>query len=150
MTVHFVEKHWSDLSSLQLNTSVADLADGLVRRMLCVRFTGHYHQGSGGTTDALFMHAMVRAAVTAWEPDGIILDYSELDYQWGDEMEWLLPDDDGQIEDTPAVVVVGPQSQDGIRTLLFGVGSTKTFVDTAGIYEDLVAAVDALDHQLRQ
>ena len=150
MVVHFVEKQWSDLSSIQLTMSVADLAQGPARRMLHVQFAGHYHSGSGGTTDALFMYAMARAAVTAWEPDGLILDYSQLEYHWGDEMEWLLPDDDGPFEDMPVVVVVGPPSKEGVRMLIFGVGSTKTFVDAAGIYEDLMVAVDALDQQLAQ
>jgi hypothetical protein len=48
--------------------------------VLVIRYSGEYPFGSGGNADAIYMHAMAKAAVAAFEPWGVIHDFSELRY----------------------------------------------------------------------
>ncbi len=82
---------------------------------LIAKFAGHYREGSAGRPDACFVLGMARTAVEVWHAAALVLDLSELQYQWGDEMEHLLPPDVG----VPAAVVVGPGCARSIATLLW-------------------------------
>jgi hypothetical protein len=55
--------------------------------ILVIKYSGVYRVGSGGNADAAFMLALAKAAISYTDPDGIVLDISELDYQWGDDVE---------------------------------------------------------------
>lgn len=82
---------------------------------LIAKFAGHYREGSVGNPDAGFILGMARTAVEVWHAKALVLDFSELQYQWGDEMEWLLPPD----VPVPTAVVVGPGCGPAIATLLW-------------------------------
>src|SRR5690348_9516372 len=89
---------------------------------LIAKFIGDYRDGSSGHPDAVFMVGMLRMAVDLWRPAGVVLDLSELRYDWGDEMYWLLPP---EVNGKKAAVVVGPKCARAIGTLLWGVNTTK-------------------------
>jgi hypothetical protein len=53
------------------------------REVLIIRFVGKYRIGNLGRPDAAWMAAMSAAAQVRWEPQGIVLDLSRLEYEWG-------------------------------------------------------------------
>jgi hypothetical protein len=125
--------------------------------ILIIRYTGEYPFGSGGNADAIYMHAMATAAVTAFGPFGVIHDFSELRYEWGDLLEMVFgvgpeiersPDNlqekvfgvGPEAKASPVAIVVGPGCEEAIRTLFHGVDSSEP-IDTVGwVFRDLHAA----------
>lgn len=85
-----------------------------------IRYTGHYRHGSAGKADARYISATTAAAHEAWFSSGIVLDFTELQYEWGDEMECVF--DIGQRSQHncafPLVIVVGPECKEGLKSLV--------------------------------
>src|SRR5262245_57191729 len=67
--------------------------------LLVVKFKGKYRYGSSGNPDATFMSAMAEAGIVAWGPAGLILDLSELAYEWGDQLEEVFAAGEGHYGD---------------------------------------------------
>ena len=111
-----------------------------------IEFSGHYRMGSAGNPDANFMKAMVAAGFAALDPDGLVIDLSELKYDWGDMLEAILPNEDGNYgaEQFPTAVVVGPESEEAVRSLIVGIGPAA---EPGAKVEWLV---DSLDEALNQ
>ena len=111
--------------------------------VLIVKFTGLYHPGSSGSPDAGFISAVRSAALYHYMPNGLILDFSELEYEWGDEMDNLLPNDDAVYfwRHTPMAVVVGAKCREAIRTLTFGLDSERQLSETTWAKESLEEAL---------
>ncbi len=82
--------------------------------VLVIRYSGEYPFGSGGNADAIYMHAMAKAAVEAFEPWAVVHDFSELRYEWGDMLEMVFGVGP-QIEPSPVAIVVGPDCEEAIR-----------------------------------
>jgi hypothetical protein len=95
--------------------------------VLILKFAGLYHPGSSGSPDATFISAVRDAAMLHHEPDGLVLDFSELEYQWGDDLDNLLPNDEALYywRQTPMAVVIGSKCREAIRTLIFGLESER-------------------------
>jgi hypothetical protein len=107
--------------------------------ILIVRYEGDYPIGSAGNGDAVYMHAMAKAAVAAFEPWGVIHDFSGLNYVWGDMLEMVFgvgPD----VEPSPVAIVVGPGCEEAVRTLCHGVDSDKPLDSLGWAFRDLQAA----------
>lgn len=120
--------------------------------ILVVRYTGSYPVGSAGNTDAMYMYAMAKAAVAAFEPWGVIHDLSELNYEWGDMLEMVFgvgPEIEqnpvreiigSEVKACPVAVVVGPGCEEAVRTLCHGINSNEP-IDTLGwVFRDLPSA----------
>jgi uncharacterized protein with HEPN domain len=103
---------------------------------LIAKFIGAYGYGSGGHADACYMLGVTKTAVDIWGPAALILDLSELRYEWGDEMDWLLP----PAVHIPAAVVVGPHSATAIATLMWGVDTTRHATEAEFVFDNLEAA----------
>ncbi len=88
-------------------------------KVLVIRYWGVYPFGSGGNADARYMHAMAKAAVAAFMPWGVVHDFSELRYEWGDMLE-LVFGVGPEVEPSPVAIVVGPGCEEAIRTLCHG------------------------------
>lgn len=85
------------------------------------------------------MHAMAKAAVAAFEPFGVIHDFSELHYEWGDMLEivfWVGP----ETEPSPVAIVVGPGCEAAIRTLCHGISSSEPIESLGWVFRDLSSA----------
>ena len=87
---------------------------------LVVRFSGVYRDGAAGKGDALYILASAAAARKAWWSPSTILDFRDLEYRWGDEMQWVtsITWDAGVRAEAPLAVVVGDKSRDALRSLL--------------------------------
>jgi hypothetical protein len=116
-------------------------------KILIARFDGEYRIGSRGGPDAYFIYAMTQAAVTVWHPDALLLDFSNLDYQWGDEMGMLLAlHDRGGL---PTAVLGGEKCLPAIATLVFGEKTTQLATERDGIFENLDEALFYLESKLK-
>jgi hypothetical protein len=70
-----------DISKYSQIVSAFSLSDDAT--ILVAKFSGLYTKGSMGNSDGVFMYSMLASYYFAFEPITIILDLSQLDYQWG-------------------------------------------------------------------
>ncbi len=119
--------------------------------ILVAQFAGTYWPGSLGGPDARYMLAMGEAGVRAWEPDGLILDLTELKYDWGNDLKELI--NIGHrcfgIESLPLAIIVGPGCEAGVRSLLISPGIPPDSTMTEFLFRDLRAAFEYLDEEIR-
>lgn len=74
-------------SAIRCEFFLSPASRGSHNRILTVRCAGLYRIGCHGGPDATYMEAMAAAALIATQPNGLILDFTKLDYQWGDNLE---------------------------------------------------------------
>lgn len=110
---------FSDLSDIELTMFVASSERHETPDFLLLKYSGHYGIGSNGSDDAKFIVATSKAAHSAWYTEGVIIDFSKLDYRWGDEMSWVF--DIGWCPVTgcqhPLSIIVGDNCVEGLRSL---------------------------------
>jgi hypothetical protein len=111
---------------------------------LIARFSGDYRDGSAGKPDARFIAGMTRMGVAIWHPAALILDLSELRYEWGDDLGEILPPGGKHLR---SAVVIGPGCARAIATLLWGVNTQKAATEAEFIFDNLEAAWEAVRYQ---
>jgi hypothetical protein len=114
---------------------------------LIAKFLGDYRDGSAGKPDLRFIVGMTKMAVAIWYPAALVLDLSELRYEWGDDMNELLSPTFGGER---AAVVVGPKCARAIATLatlLWGVSTQKAATEADFIFESVEEAWEAVRHR---
>lgn len=117
----FSEVTYGELSSLThevlLSTHVRRYGLPLVK---VIRYRGVYRAGTPGRPDALYIRATSQAAHEAWYSLANILDFSELEYVWGDNMAWAfsLGWNGYKVEQHPLAVVVGGRCREALESLL--------------------------------
>ena len=85
-----------------------------------IAYSGEYRYGAGGNADARYIVATATAAHKAWFSEGIVIDFSALKYEWGDEMEWVLGiAQSGPMKcEFPLVIIVGEECSKALKTLI--------------------------------
>ena len=111
---------------------------------LIAKFMGEYRDGSAGKPDLLFMVGMTRMAVAIWHPAALVLDLSELRYDWGDDLSELISP---AFAGKASAVVVGPKCARAIATLLWGVSTQKAATEAGFIFESVEEAWEAVRHR---
>ncbi len=81
--------NYTQLSAIQHEVAVAEELGFRSPEFLVIRYTGIYRDGAEGKGDALYIVAAAAAAHKAWWAPSTILDCRELEYRWGDEMQWI-------------------------------------------------------------
>ena len=111
---------YAELSSLRHEVAVADGPPFQSPELLVIRYFGSYRDGAAGEPDARYILAAAAAAREAWWAYSTILDFRELTYRWGDNMEWVtrIGWDPGVRLDWPLAIVVGDRCRDALRSLL--------------------------------
>ncbi|MEZ6046141.1 MAG: hypothetical protein R3C11_11350 [Planctomycetaceae bacterium] len=89
--------------------------------VLVVAFKGAYQYGSAGNGDGRFMAAMVSAGLMAWRPSALVLDFSDLEYEFGNTIMDAI--DAGYDQDngwwlTPTRILVSRKSLAGMTSLM--------------------------------
>lgn len=79
----FVEHKLESLSEIQYRFFFTHIE---YRKYLIVKFIGSYGYGCNGNGDGDFMAAIVSAGIVAYSPLMVVLDFSELSYEWGDNI----------------------------------------------------------------
>lgn len=116
----FTAVKWEDHSSVDVGFQVAPVRSAEQGKLLRVCFSGNYGYGSAGNRDATYMDAMFRAADEVLHPEGVILDFSVMAYQWGDMLGKVLnvPDRWRALEEPPFAIVEGADCKGALRSLL--------------------------------
>ena len=112
---------WTEFSTVHVVCELArHVFEGDDCRMLRVRFIGECGHGAGSNRDAVYMESKLNAAMEIVEPDGLIVDCSALRYEWGDLVATAVqvPHRWRECEEPPFAVVVGPECETGLRSLL--------------------------------
>jgi hypothetical protein len=111
---------FAELSQLRHEVSVSEGAPFAAPEFLVVRYVGSYRDGAEGKGDALYIVATAEAARKAWYSHATVLDFRELEYHWGDNMEWVtgIGWDPGVRAHEPLAIVVGDKCRDALRSLL--------------------------------
>ena len=127
---------FEDESSIRYNLQLETSGGGRFWYTLVVKFVGSYANGSSGRADASYMLGVCEMAVSIRKPAAVVIDLSELRYEWGDEMAWLVPPS----VHVPAAVVVGPSCAAAIATLLFGPKTTRQATDAECVFDSVATA----------
>lgn len=111
---------YADLSALRHEVAVADGPRFQPPEFLVIRYFGSYRDGAEGEPDAKYILAAAAAAREAWWSPCTILDFQELEYHWGDNMEWVtgITWDKGVRLAWPLAIVVGNRCRKALRSLL--------------------------------
>jgi hypothetical protein len=114
---------------------------------LIVSFKGVYGYGSQGNGDAVFMEAIIKAALTAFEPLGLIIDLREMQYEWGDLIVRAFGAGDSQYVNAPfpTVAIMSDLNREGLTSLVLEeIGEEPSEL----LYESLEEAMPALEAQI--
>ena len=110
------------LSALEHEVRLPSYPKFHVPEFKVIAYAGTYRSGSQGKDDALYITATAAAAHKAWYTESIVIDFSCLRYDWGDEMQWVL--NIGQQAPAtchyPLAIIVGPDCEQALRTLIPG------------------------------
>jgi hypothetical protein len=92
---------------------------------------------------------MVEAGKAAFDPHGLIYDLSELSYEWGDALGDLFSiGPKYNFGDHPVAVVVGPHSEEAVRTLCLGLESKESIEAMGFVFRDLASAWAYVDSRI--
>lgn len=118
--------------------------------ILIVAFHGKYRYGSTGNADADYMRAMAEAGLYATSPTALILDFSELAYEWGDKIDWVLNSGTDQYGDAffPMVVVVDEGCAGGLQSLIRGMNSEDPIDDNETFFWTVEDAITKIYKQI--
>jgi hypothetical protein len=76
-----------------------------------VTFRGAYRPGSAGTDDARFIRWKLGEFYELYTVDGLVVDCRELDYTWGDDLDFSGRQPN-RADDFPLLVVLRPEQQE--------------------------------------
>jgi hypothetical protein len=111
---------FAELSGLGHETFTSEQKPFLTPEFLVIRYVGVYRPGGEGRGDALYIVSTAKAAREAWYCNSTILDFRELEYVWGDEMEWVtsITWDCVIRYHAPLAIVVGAKCRGALKSLL--------------------------------
>lgn len=118
--------------------------------ILVVKFAGVYGIGSEGNGDAAYMYMKGLAGITIYEPYGIILDLRDLDYKWGDMMDYVFNLMSKGIVENGGAVIVGEMCREAIGTLIHGIDSTESPTTEDWVYDTLDSAWIYVEEKIRE
>jgi hypothetical protein len=119
-------------------------------KVVVTKVEGIHREGEGCELDTRFIRAMGEMATRFWEPDAMILDFSELVYTGGKCLKGIL-DIGNRIfgnESLILAVVVGPKSKRAVRSLFRRRGGSTGDIPE-WIYDDLDAAWSYVDFEIQ-
>jgi len=135
-------------SSITLTGELISLASG--RFGALVTCSGTYRVGSSGKPDAAAIRLETERLLSQTSAEAVLLDYSELDYRWGDDI-WhtLQPEDPRDAERLiPVAVVAGMKSQEAIKSLLELDGGFASWLDSGFVFFSVADAARYLAQRL--
>lgn len=109
---------------------------------LAIKVTGNYRNGSAGDIDAKLIKGTMNTAVDIWEPNTVLLDLTDFQYNWGDYIDYIF---DGPDRKKPFAIVVGPKCRQALSTLIYGIKSGRDIVDNKDFFDNLDKALERLE-----
>lgn len=108
--------------------------------LLCIKFKGEYRPGSQGKSELGFMTGHFELGRAVWKPFKIIIDISEVIYEWGDDMEILL----NISESKSSVMIIGEKNRRALSTLIYGRETKKDIVDNKFYFDNFDKGIEKL------
>ena len=110
--------------------------------ILVIKYSGKYGIGSAGNKDAQFMFAKGEYGLNLFEPSGAILDFRELEYEWGDMLDLVLNVGSNQYIDSefPIALIVGDKCEEAISTLIHRINSKEPATTKEWIFHNFEEA----------
>ncbi len=110
---------FSDLSNISVEYFLAEHEKFSTPNFLWLKYSGEYKPGSEGKGDALFIMASAEAAHKAWYSKGVVFDFTDLEYTWGDEMSWVFGFGYDRVTrcEYPVAIVVSDKCSDALKSL---------------------------------
>ena len=120
MPMNLTEVSLDELSQIRYTVLLSEHKPFATPEFKIIRYKGTYRDGSAGATDADYIMATSKAAHEAWYSETNILDFTELTYRWGDEMENVFGLGWDRVTrcQHPLVVVVGDGCRGALKSLL--------------------------------
>ena len=116
---------------------IAHLRNTHLVETLIVSFKGQYRLGSSGSPDAGFIKGFVKTGVEVFDPFELVVDLTDLEYQWGDDIDLTF----GGLFIQKIVVVVGEKCRKALSTLLLGLDSDNDIVDNDYYFDNMEEAL---------
>jgi hypothetical protein len=111
---------YDQLSARSHQVFVSDDETSGAHQFLVIQFQGIYKAGAAGSGDALYIVSAIEAARRAWWAPSTVVDFRELEYTWGDEMEWVAEigwDRVTRIQ-APLAIVISDKCRKALKSLL--------------------------------
>jgi len=131
-------------ADLTVRSSTLPLPSQGNRTVLVLAFDGQYLPGAMGNRNASFMIKTIRNELENWKPYGLILDFRQLEYEYGDMMDGVL-----QVAENiflgascPTVVVTSKLNRDGLIGLVVSVMGDTVSRWLFNTIDDALAAID--------
>ncbi|MEP1027871.1 MAG: hypothetical protein ABJG68_16780 [Crocinitomicaceae bacterium] len=107
-------------------------------RILTIKYSGKYGFGSAGNGDAQYMYAKGEFGLNCYEPSAVILDFSQIEYEWGDLIEMVFSIGSNQYIDAefPIALVIGKECSEAIGTLVHGIDSMESATTEEWIFDN--------------
>lgn len=139
-------------SNIEINFYLGTSEKLKYSKVTVIKYSGTFGIGCEGNGDAVYMYAMGIAAVSLHNSAGVIIDWTDLDYQWGDMLEMVLDIGsrsyiDGEF---PRAVVVGPKCKEAVRTLLLGLESKESIEKLGFVFENLDSAFKYMEDEVNK
>lgn len=152
MNISTKQKKLEELSEIKYEVHMGRSIEVNYLNIMILKFFGEYGFGSAGNSDAKYMRAMGEAVLEAWNPGGLILDLSDLSYEWGDQLEDVFYIGSYKYRDKPfpVALIVGDKSEEAIRTLIVGINSNKALNEIGWVFRDLSSAWEYVEAKLKE
>lgn len=152
MNISTNEKKLEELSEIKYQVHIGKSNEVSYLEIMILKFIGVYGFGSAGNSDAIFMRAIGEAVLEAWEPGGLIIDLSELSYEWGDQLEDVFYIGSYKYRDMPfpIALIVGDKSEEAIRTLILGIQSTQGIHEIGWVFKEVSSAWGYIETKLKE
>lgn len=115
-----------------------------------IKYIGKHGVGAAGNGDAQDMYAKGEFGLDIFEPSGVILDFQELDYVWGDMLELVF--DVGAYKsiniEFPKALVIGDNCAKAIGTLIHGIDSKESATTKEWIFDNFEEAWRYVDGKI--
>ena len=131
---------FADISQVTYELMLERADTNLYHGTLVVKFTGTYRDGSTGNADAEFMRGITKTAIGLWQPASVVLDLSELKYEWGDQMLEVIGA--GGEQGKTVAVVVGVDCRRAVYSLIRAFDSTPPAAGFESIFDSLEDALE--------
>lgn len=109
---------------------------------LRVAFKGKYRDGAAGRPDAGYMKGIVVTGIEVWDPVSVIVDLSELEYEWGDNINTVF----AAVARMKCAIIVSYKNRRGLSMLEFGTHTREDLVDDDFFFDDLEKAIKKLKY----
>ncbi|WP_413362968.1 hypothetical protein [Lysinibacillus sp. 3P01SB] len=152
MKISTTQIRLEELSEIKYEVHMGKSSEVNYVEIMILKFIGVYGFGSAGNSDAIFMRAIGEAVLEAWEPGGLIIDLSELSYEWGDQLESVFAVGSYRYRDMPfpIALIVGDKSEEAIRTLIVGVRGSEGINEIGWVFREVSDAWNYIETKLKE